>query len=146
MIDIQSLDIAQLERLRDAINRRILQMRRTEGLTLPELLHLFEEVKLTLQDQGKQWLSLERWQWTDGGIKFWLNPNDQDLYNAGWFTIDELIAWTHDTGPVMIEELEEEDLVEEGPYQQTGGVSITWLPRSHGANTADEDSVTLRLM
>ena len=145
MIDIQSLDIAQLESLRDAINRRILQMRRTEGLTLPELLRLFEEVKMTLQDQGKHWLSLERWQWMDGGIKFWLNPNDQDLYNAGWFTIDELIAWTHDTGPIMIEELDE-DMVEDGPYQQTGGVSITWLPRSSGTPTAGEDNVRLRLI
>lgn len=142
MIDIQSLDIAQLERLRDAINRRILQMRRTEGLTLPELLHLFEEVKMTLQDQGKHWLSLERWQWMDGGIKFWLNPNDQDLYNAGWFTIDELIAWTHDAGPIMIEE----DLVEEGPYQQAGGVSITWLPRSSGVSGTGEDNLQLRLI
>jgi len=40
MIDIQSLDIYQLEQLRDAINRRLLQMRRTEGLRLPELLQL----------------------------------------------------------------------------------------------------------
>jgi len=139
MIDIQSLDIDELEQLRDAINRRLLEMRRTEGLSLPELLRLLEEVKMTLQDQGKQWLSLERWQWMDGGIKFWLNPNDQDIYNSGWFTIDELIAWTHDAGPIMIEE----DLVEEGPYQQAGGVSITWLPRGSGAS---EDSVRLRLV
>ena len=104
MIDIHSLDMYELEQLRDAINRRILQMRRTDGLTLPELLRLFEEVKLTLQDQGKHWYSLERWQWMDGGIKFWLNPNEQDIYRPGWYTIDDLIAWVHDTGPVMIEE------------------------------------------
>ena len=55
MIDIQSLDKEQLEHLRDAVNRRLLQMRRTEGLRLPELLQLFEEVKVTLQDQGKEW-------------------------------------------------------------------------------------------
>jgi hypothetical protein len=144
MIDIQSLDTYELEQLRDAINRRLLQMRRTEGLTLPELLRLFEEVKTTLQDQGKHWFSLERWQWMDGGIKFWLNPNDQDLYHSGWFSIDELIAWTHDIGPIMIEELDEEDLAEEGPYQQAGGVSITWLPRSRGTSRADEDDITLR--
>jgi hypothetical protein len=120
-------------------------MRRTEGLALPDLLRLFEEVKLTLQDQGKQWFSLERWQWMDGGIKFWLNPNDQDLYRTGWFTIDELIAWTHDTGPIMIGE-EFEDEAEAGPYQQAGGVSITWLPRSSGGAPADEDSIKFRLV
>jgi hypothetical protein len=141
MIDIQSLDISQLEELRDAINRRLLQMRRTEGLRLPELLQLFEEVKVTLHDQGKEWYSLERWQWMDGGIKFWLNPNDQDIYRTGWFTIDELIAWTHDAGPVMIEELDEEDL---DPYPRTSdrsGVTIRWLP---SADTSSED-VALRM-
>jgi hypothetical protein len=128
MFDIQSLDIYELERLRDQVNRRLLQMRRTEGLRLPELLELFEEVKVTLHDQGKEWHSLERWQWMDGGIKFWLNPNEHDIYNTGWFSIDDLIAWSHDTGPVMIEELEEdEDL---NLPDQPNGVSITWLPSS----------------
>lgn len=143
MIDIQTLDITQLEQLRDAINRRLLKMRRTEGLRLPELLQLFEEVKTTLQDQGKEWYSLERWQWMDGGIKFWLNPNDQDLYNTGWYSIDELIAWTHDSGPVMIEELSDEDT---DPYlnPQRPGVTIMWLP-SGGAD-ADYEDVQLRLV
>jgi hypothetical protein len=142
MVDIQSLDIYELEQLRDAVNRRLLQMRRTDGLALPELLRLFEEVKTTLQDQGKQWFSLERWQWMEGGIKFWLNPNDQDIYHSGWFSIDELIAWAHDTGPVMIEEIFEDEAERTGPYQQTGGVSITWLPRGR----PEQDDVKLRLM
>src|SRR4029079_17071933 len=126
MIDIQSLDKEQLEDLRDAVNRRLLQMRRTEGLRLPELLQLFEEVKLALQDQGKEWHSLERWQWMEGGIKFWLNPNEQDLYHSGWFSIDDLIAWSHDIGPVMIEELDDQEDARQP--DQAGGVAITWLP------------------
>jgi hypothetical protein len=144
MIDIQSLDLEQLERLRDAINRRLLQMRRTEGLRLPELLRLFEEVKLALQDQGKEWHSLERWQWMEGGIKFWLNPNDQDMYRSGWFSIDELIAWTHDSGPIMIEELTDEDL-EAGPWDQAGGVAITWLPKGRGGPALGQDEGEARL-
>lgn len=143
MIDLQSLDMFELEQLRDAINRRLLQMRRTEGLPLPELLRLFEEVKTTLQDQGKVWYSLERWQWMEGGIKFWLNPNDQDLYRPGWYSIDELIAWAHDTGPIVIEEELDE---QEGPYQQADGVAITWLPRRQGPATADEEPFTLQLI
>lgn len=141
MIDIQTLDVSQLEQLRDAINRRLLQMRRTEGLRLPELLQLFEEVKTTLQDQSKEWYSLERWQWMDGEIKFWLNPNDQDLYHTGWFSIDELIAWTHDTGPIMIEELTDEDLDEYPSSSQAGGIRITWLP----SGDRNREDVQLRL-
>jgi hypothetical protein len=119
-------------------------MRRTEGLRLPELLRLFEEVKVTLQDQGKEWHSLERWQWMEGGIKFWLNPNDQDMYHSGWFSIDELIAWTYDTGPVMIEELVDEEQGE-GPWEQAGGVPITWLPKGLGSSPLDQDTGEPRL-
>lgn len=112
MIDVhelEAMDLADLMHLRDACNVRILLMRRTEGLRLPELLRLFEEVKETLIDQNKKWYSLERWEWRDGGIRFWLNPTNQELYRPGWYTIDELIAWTHDVGPVMMEEAAVED-------------------------------------
>ena len=146
MIDIQSLDVSELERLRDAVNRRLLQMRRTEGLRLPELLQLFEEVKLALQDQGKEWHSLERWQWMEGAIKFWLNPNEQDLYNSGWFSIDDLIAWSHDTGPVMIEELDGDDQEDGWQGDQAGGVAITWLPSSLDSSARDQDESRLRLV
>ena len=43
----------------------------------------------------------------DGGIKFWLNPSEQDLYRPGWYSIDELISWAHHTGPVLIEAFED---------------------------------------
>jgi hypothetical protein len=132
MIDIDSLEVAELEALRDACNRRLLRLRRTEGLSLPELLQLLEEVKTTLQDQQKEWYSLERWQWMDGNIRFWLNPVEQDIYQAGWYTIDDLIAWSHDFGPVLIEE--EED-VDEGPWASSNGVQIKWLPRTSREET-----------
>ncbi len=104
MINLEELDYQQLIRLRDAINRRMLQLRRTTGLRLPELLSMLEEVKQTLRDQGKEWRSLERWQWVDGEVRFWLNPADQRRYNMGWFSIDELIQWAHDMGPVLAHE------------------------------------------
>ena len=107
-VDIERLEVPELEELRDAINRRLLKLRRTKNLTLPELLQLLDEVKKTLTDQGKEWKSLERWQWMDGEIRFCLNPNEQDIYRAGWFSIDDLIAWTHEYGPIMIEEENEE--------------------------------------
>jgi hypothetical protein len=104
MVDtsIEALDEVMLERLRDACNRRLLRLRRTEGLPLSELLRLLESVKTALSDEGKEWHSLERWQWMDGQIRFWLNPIDQMHYRIGWFGIDDLIAWTSDQGPIVI--------------------------------------------
>jgi hypothetical protein len=109
MVDLETLDYQQLMELRDAVNRRMLQLRRTTGLRLPDLLALLEEVKLTLRDQGKEWRSLERWQWMDGEVRFWLNPVDQNSYAVGWFTIDELVQWAHDMGPVLIADDEDYD-------------------------------------
>lgn len=34
-------------------------------------------------------------------LKFWLNPHQQDKYNSGWFTVDELKLWAEDKGPVI---------------------------------------------
>lgn len=125
MIDIGSLTIEELEQLRDACNRRLLQMRQREGLTLAEILRLLEEVKQALSDQGKQWRSLERWQWIDGKIRFWLNPSDQALYRTGWYSIDELIAWLHDTGPVLVEPAE--DFYEEEEWEPAGARQLAWV-------------------
>ena len=140
-IDIGSLNIAQLERLRDACNRRLLELRRTQGLTLPELLRLFEETKVALKDQHKEWRSLERWQWMDGEIRFWLNPNDQENYRSGWFSIDDLIAWLRESGPIVIEpELDEDELEDQELWSSADGVKITWLPEE---NTRPEPSSRL---
>lgn len=109
MYNLEALDYQELAELRDAINRQMLRLRRTTGLRLNELLELLEEVKITLRDQGKEWRSLERWQYIDGQICFWLNPVDQSRYRMGWFSIDDLIQWSHDTGPVMIEDELEAD-------------------------------------
>jgi hypothetical protein len=127
MINIAALTIDQLERLRDACSRRILELRPTKGLALPELLRLLEEVKMVLRDQRKEWHSLESWQWMDGEVRFWLNPRDQELYNSGWYTIDQLIEWSHNRGAVMIDAEEDEAL-----WYEADGVQITWLPSERG--------------
>jgi hypothetical protein len=124
-IDIDGLSIDELEQLRDAINQRLLQLRYSNRHTLPELLRMLEEVKALLNDQGKQWRSLERWQWMDGQIRFWLNPTDQVQYQSGWFTIDELIQWSQNNGPVLISEEPEDD--EDEPWTEVDGVRIRWL-------------------
>lgn len=138
MFNIDTLEIEELERLRDAVNQRILSMRRTTGLALPELLRLFEEVKATLTDQGKEWYSLERWQYMDGEIRFWLNPKDHTLHNNGWFSIDDLIAWGRDTGPVLVGN--DEDSFDEAADSQE------WSASEHRTGQGeDEDDRDLRL-
>lgn len=101
-IDISHLDYANLIALRDDINQRLLALRRTPAMRLDELLALFEETKIALADHGHQWHTLERWQWMDGEIRFWLNPKDTSRHMIGWFTIDDLIAWLQDSGAIMV--------------------------------------------
>lgn len=140
MFDIDTLDIDELERLRDAVNRRILEMRRTKGLALPELLRLLDEVKATLNDQGKEWYSLERWQYMDGEIRFWLNPKAHEIYNTGWFSIDDLIAWGRESGPVVHQEyFEDED--EAGNEVNNG---ITWLTSEERQEQVEVEDNRLR--
>jgi hypothetical protein len=59
-IDIEGMSIPELERLRDAVNQRLLSLRYSNRHTLPELLRMLEELKGALNDQGKEWRSLER--------------------------------------------------------------------------------------
>ena len=126
MMNLEELDYQQLAQLRDAVNRRMLRLRRTTGLRLPELLSMLEEVKQTLRDQGKEWRSLERWQWMDGEVRFWLNPVDQHNYNVGWFSIDELVQWAHDMGPVLAyeEELAEEELARVPTWREARALDL----------------------
>lgn len=125
-IDLEALSIPELERLRDAVNQRLLQLRYSNRHTLPELLRMLEELKGVLNDQGKQWRSLERWQWMDGQIRFWLNPTDQVQYQSGWYTIDELLQWSRNSGPVIVRD--EEALDEGETWTNVDGVRIRWLP------------------
>ncbi|MBC8161696.1 MAG: hypothetical protein H7Z42_10805 [Roseiflexaceae bacterium] len=140
MFNIEALEIDELERLRDAVNRKILAMRRTTGLALPELLRLLDEVKTTLGDQGKEWHSLERWQYMDGEIRFWLNPRDHELYNTGWFSIDDLIAWARASGPVM-----NGDLFDEQADDEVLAPSISWLRTDALSEDVVAENMSLRI-
>jgi hypothetical protein len=100
-IDVSHLSYTELIALRDTINQRLLTIQRSHTLRLDEILALFEETRTALHDHGHRWHTLERWQWMDGEVRFWLNPVDQERYTVGWFSIDDLIAWQHDSGPVL---------------------------------------------
>ena len=100
-IDVSHLSYTELIDLRDTINQRLLTIQRSQTLRLDEILALFEQTRTALHDHGHRWHTLERWQWMDGEVRFWLNPVDQERYAVGWFSIDDLIAWQHDSGPVL---------------------------------------------
>jgi hypothetical protein len=63
-----------------------------------------------LTAKGKKWFALSpRWVKTDDDknktefpVQYWLNPYEQDKYNHGWFTVEQLREWGDNKGPVMM--------------------------------------------
>lgn len=56
-----------------------------------------------LAKSGKKYFALSP-RWADDQKKevvFWLNPYDQDKYNSGWFSVQDLKDWAKDKGKVM---------------------------------------------
>lgn len=70
---------------------------------------LFREVKETgimdiIKESDKRYFALSPKYWDEDGkrvLKFWLNPEKQHLYNFGWYTVDDLLQWTNNEGPVI---------------------------------------------
>jgi hypothetical protein len=59
-------------------------------------------IKDFLAQHDKRFYALTRYHASDDGVwRAWLNPCEQHLYDAGWYTIDELRAWAKDEGPVV---------------------------------------------
>lgn len=57
-------------------------------------------IRELLAKAGKRYFALSRTHYENGKLKFWLNPMEQHANNAGWFTIDDLKAWTKGSGPI----------------------------------------------
>lgn len=65
-----------------------------------------------LKESNKTYYALSpSWRTSEGKreLVFWLNPANQHLYNAGWYTVDELKQWAKDEGPIMKESKEIQD-------------------------------------
>ena len=60
-------------------------------------------IEKTLREAGKRYFALSpRWaNEEETEIHFWLNPQDQQNVNYGWFTLDNLKAWANNTGPIL---------------------------------------------
>ena len=57
-----------------------------------------------LNDKGKKYFALSPKYFYIGArtiLKFFLNPYDQDRYNHGWFTVEELQEWAEEKGPII---------------------------------------------
>jgi hypothetical protein len=89
-----------------------------DDLDHKELLKQSKEtgIEEELKAAGKRWYALSpRWSKTlkstvNGEIKtkypvvYWLNPQDQHIYNHGWWTVEVLKEWAQNKGPVMMTE------------------------------------------
>lgn len=59
---------------------------------------IIEEVRAA----KKGFYSLSQGMVNDAGVlRIWLNPQEQHLYNYGWYTVEELRQWTKNEGPIM---------------------------------------------
>lgn len=69
-----------------------------------ELSKLAESTKIKerLEKAGKKYYALSPMWSKDGkSVEFWLNPQEQNIYNYGRFTVDELDMWIKNEGPIM---------------------------------------------
>lgn len=65
-----------------------------------------------LKNKGKRWFALSpRWVKdfrspveSEYDMIYWLNPMEQRIYKAGWFTVEELRQWGDNEGPVIKKE------------------------------------------
>ena len=60
-------------------------------------------VKQAIRASGKGWYALSP-RWADKAqstLEFWLNPCEQNRYNYGWYRVDDLMAWSRNSGPIV---------------------------------------------
>lgn len=60
-------------------------------------------IEKILAEAGRKYYALSP-RWADAEkkeVKFWLNPQEQDRYEYGWYSVDELKQWAKGEGPIM---------------------------------------------
>jgi len=79
----------------DAINLKI----------AAEATGIYEILDKAGKGKYKGWMALSP-RWKDDEKKeviFWLNPEQQQIHNYGWFTVEELKEWAEDKGVIMMD-------------------------------------------
>lgn len=69
-------------------------------------------IRQKLEGAGKRFFALSpRWESsvtlgddtkTEYPVVYWLNPYEQDKYNTGWYTVEQLLEWIDGTGPILV--------------------------------------------
>jgi hypothetical protein len=76
--------------------------KKREELALYKRLEEESGVKELLKEHGKDWYALSIGRLDEKGEPlWWLNPEDQDRYNFGWFSTKDLRAWAKDKGKIV---------------------------------------------
>ena len=60
-------------------------------------------IKAILKEAGKSYYGLAA-DWTNGEgseIKYFLNPREQDIYQWGWYSLQDLLDWCKDEGKIL---------------------------------------------
>lgn len=67
-------------------------------------------IKAKLKENGRgfyalspRWISDIKKAKSKYDVVYWLNPAEQQKYNFGWFTVEDLEQWAEGTGPIMME-------------------------------------------
>jgi hypothetical protein len=75
-----------------------------------ESVQMQTQLKSKLKSSGKSYFALvPHWKkehLTEYSIVYWLNPFDQGKSNFGYFTVEQLLEWSNNTGPVVKVKLE----------------------------------------
>lgn len=82
--------------IKNEVNERIAYQKRMEEAKIP-----FDKIKEELRELDKSWYSLDELKEYDGVWHIWLNPRQQNKYNSGWFTIEDLKDWCENKGKIM---------------------------------------------
>lgn len=104
MIAIRSrMDQGVLQKMKDADEDRL------NLLDAADKIYQETGLKDKLEAVGKKYFALSpRWRpndWKKGTthpVIFWLNPQKQRVDNCGWFTVEDLLLWTENKGPIPI--------------------------------------------
>ena len=104
-----------------------------------EELAQFDLLRKQLNSSGKQWLSLDLWDFClDGSIMYWLNPFDQERYSSGWYSLNDLRGWLENDPncPILMQNNEElssrRRLAQRGSFKDVYSKQLDELSRGGG--------------
>jgi|SaaInlLV_10m_DNA_2_1039722.scaffolds.fasta_scaffold01692_6 hypothetical protein len=101
MFLMKGLALILVDEFPDDINQQMIER---EGETARLLKQWTKSgIEKLLRKAGKSWFSIgDKVIEKDGVYRTWLNPCEQHIHKAGWWTFEDLRQWASDEGPVMV--------------------------------------------